>query len=573
MILNNELSKEKSPYLLQHKDNPVQWQRWQKAVFDLAKLLKKPVLVSVGYASCHWCHVMQHESFEDIETANLMNEKFINVKVDREERPDVDHVMQTCHQIYTQRPGGWPLTMFLDENGVPFMAGTYFPKEAKYGMPTFKEILTKVSDIYKTEHAAILIQGPKFKGFLNMRKSLVTKQELIPHLDKIVDQLDPEKAGFVGAPKFPMLYIYNSILYFYKKTKNEKYLKALELLLNKICSQGIYDHVEGGIARYSTDDQWLVPHFEKMLYDNVQFIQILADYLTIKKDDYFLNKLDQTIQFFLKNFKLPNNLLGSALDADSDGEEGKYYIYHYEEIKNISNISNYFEISEQGNWEGKIILKEIKDKTIVPNIIIDQLKKIRQIRNKPFFDDKTQLDLNVFFVSALLKANKILPKYLDEAKTIFKAIENHFFAKNPFHSYSPTDVFIEDYSYSIQCLMDLYDETLLIDYKLKAREYATKAIELFYDREKKFFQKNKILTNDLFVPAFDIADHNIPNGNSVMLINFLRIGFLKQAKELYESMQGYVNMYSSNMASFLKAIDIYEDTISKPGCTEEGCTI
>ncbi len=573
MILNNELSKEKSPYLLQHKDNPVQWQRWQKAVFDLAKLLKKPVLVSVGYASCHWCHVMQHESFEDIETANLMNEKFINVKVDREERPDVDHVMQTCHQIYTQRPGGWPLTMFLDENGVPFMAGTYFPKEAKYGMPTFKEILTKVSDIYKTEHAAILIQGPKFKGFLNMRKSLVTKQELIPHLDKIVDQLDPEKAGFVGAPKFPMLYIYNSILYFYKKTKNEKYLKALELLLNKICSQGIYDHVEGGIARYSTDDQWLVPHFEKMLYDNVQFIQILADYLTIKKDDYFLNKLDQTIQFFLKNFKLPNNLLGSALDADSDGEEGKYYVYHYEEIKNISNISNYFEISEQGNWEGKIILKEIKDKTIVPNIIIDQLKKIRQTRNKPFFDDKTQLDLNVFFVSALLKANKILPKYLDEAKTIFKAIENHFFAKNPFHSYSPTDVFIEDYSYSIQCLMDLYDETLLIDYKLKAREYATKAIELFYDREKKFFQKNKILTNDLFVPAFDIADHNIPNGNSVMLINFLRIGFLKQAKELYESMQGYVNMYSSNMASFLKAIDIYEDTISKPGCTEEGCTI
>ena len=573
MILNNELSKEKSPYLLQHKDNPVQWQRWQKAVFDLAKLLKKPVLVSVGYASCHWCHVMQHESFEDIETANLMNEKFINVKVDREERPDVDHVMQTCHQIYTQRPGGWPLTMFLDENGVPFMAGTYFPKEAKYGMPTFREILTKVSDIYKTEHAAILIQGPKFKGFLNMRKSLVTKQELIPHLDKIIDQLDPEKAGFVGAPKFPMLYIYNSILYFYKKTKNEKYLKALELLLNKICSQGIYDHVEGGIARYSTDDQWLVPHFEKMLYDNVQFIQILADYLTIKKDDYFLNKLDQTIQFFLKNFKLPNNLLGSALDADSDGEEGKYYVYHYEEIKNISNISNYFEISEQGNWEGKIILKEIKDKTIVPNIIIDQLKKIRQTRNKPFFDDKTQLDLNVFFVSALLKANKILPKYLDEAKTIFKAIENHFFAKNPFHSYSPTDVFIEDYSYSIQCLMDLYDETLLIDYKLKAREYATKAIELFYDREKKFFQKNKILTNDLFVPAFDIADHNIPNGNSVMLINFLRIGFLKQAKELYESMQGYVNMYSSNMASFLKAIDIYEDTISKPGCTEEGCTI
>ncbi len=573
MILNNELSKEKSPYLLQHKDNPVQWQRWQKAVFDLAKLLKKPVLVSVGYASCHWCHVMQHESFEDIETANLMNEKFINVKVDREERPDVDHVMQTCHQIYTQRPGGWPLTMFLDENGVPFMAGTYFPKEAKYGMPTFREILTKVSDIYKTEHAAILIQGPKFKGFLNMRKSLVTKQELIPHLDKIIDQLDPEKAGFVGAPKFPMLYIYNSILYFYKKTKNEKYLKALELLLNKICSQGIYDHVEGGIARYSTDDQWLVPHFEKMLYDNVQFIQILADYLTIKKDDYFLNKLDQTIQFFLKNFKLPNNLLGSALDADSDGEEGKYYVYHYEEIKNISNISDYFEISEQGNWEGKIILKEIKDKTIVPNIIIDQLKKIRQTRNKPFFDDKTQLDLNVFFVSALLKANKILPKYLDEAKTIFKAIENHFFAKNPFHSYSPTDVFIEDYSYSIQCLMDLYDETLLIDYKLKAREYATKAIELFYDREKKFFQKNKILTNDLFVPAFDIADHNIPNGNSVMLINFLRIGFLKQAKELYESMQGYVNMYSSNMASFLKAIDIYEDTISKPGCTEEGCTI
>ncbi|MFM7672945.1 MAG: thioredoxin domain-containing protein, partial [Candidatus Fonsibacter sp.] len=258
LSLSNVLSRSKSPYLLQHRNNPVHWQLWDRSIFELSKKYNKPILLSVGYASCHWCHVMAHESFEDLETSVLMNQNFINVKVDREERPDVDFIFQTCHQIFNHR-GGWPLTMFLDENGYPFMAGTYFPKEEKYGMPPFKDVLKQVSEIYSTDKSTILQQGPKFKEYLTIPKSSVTKQNLDSFIDRFISELDSTKGGFKGAPKFPILYIYDSIFHFYKKNKSPEYLKAVDLILYQLCSQGIYDQVEGGIARYSVDDQWLVP--------------------------------------------------------------------------------------------------------------------------------------------------------------------------------------------------------------------------------------------------------------------------------------------------------------------------
>ena len=298
--MKNELANNPSSYLQQHKNNPVHWQVWSKKVLELAKKEKKPILLSVGYASCHWCHVMAHESFEDIETADLMNKYFINIKVDREERPDLDFVFQSSFQLFNQTSGGWPLTMFLDENAVPFMGGTYFPKISTNGLPAFKEVLEKVGNIYVEQKEKIKNQSHVIKTNLELRKNSVLNQDLEPIMNLVLDNLDGINGGYKGAPKFPMFNIFESFLYFYNKTKNEKYLNPVALILKKICSQGIYDHVEGGVSRYTVDENWLIPHFEKMLYDNAQLVSILSKYYKIEKSDYFKKKLFKQYCTYLK---------------------------------------------------------------------------------------------------------------------------------------------------------------------------------------------------------------------------------------------------------------------------------
>jgi uncharacterized protein YyaL (SSP411 family) len=370
-LKKNNLAADPSPYLQQHKDNPVNWQVWNKEVLNIAKQNKKPILLSIGYASCHWCHVMAHESFEDKETSKLMNDNFINIKVDREERPDIDFVFQSSFQLFNNSSGGWPLTMFLDENGVPFMAGTYFPKISQHGLPSFKDVLESVHKVYNEQREKILQQSGLITKNLSLGKNPVVKQDLLPFIDSIIINLDEKKGGYKGAPKFPLFNIYQTLLYFYNKSQNEKYLEPVSIILKQLCTRGIYDQVEGGLCRYATDENWTIPHFEKMLYDNAQFISLLCDYFTVTKDKYFLNKISQTVYFIEEQFKnKEDGLLGSAYDADSDGEEGKYYTFNYEEIKNIKSINEYFDIKPEGNWEGKIILEEIRP----PNqSILDQL--------------------------------------------------------------------------------------------------------------------------------------------------------------------------------------------------------
>ena len=341
-INENILSSNSSPYLQQHKDNPVNWQIWSKEVLEFSKKNKKPILLSIGYASCHWCHVMAHESFEDNETASLMNKLFVNIKVDREERPDLDFIFQSSFQLLNQSGGGWPLTMFLDENGVPFMGGTYFPKEAKHGLPSFKEVLQKVSDAYKDQRDKIIVQKDLIIRNLNLKKNSVLSQDLKPIIETSLSYLDPIKGGFKGAPKFPTFNLFETLFYFYNTSNDLKYLKPVELIIKQLCSKGIYDHVEGGIARYTVDEDWIIPHFEKMLYDNTQFILLLSKYCKVNRDNYFKYKLEQTIEFLKKNFINKDGYMGSAYDADSDEEEGKYYVYNYEEIKNLPNIEKYY---------------------------------------------------------------------------------------------------------------------------------------------------------------------------------------------------------------------------------------
>ena len=327
----NNLNKDPSPYLQQHKNNPVHWQTWTKETLEYAKKEKKPILLSIGYASCHWCHVMAHESFEDEDTASLMNQYFINIKVDREERPDIDFVFQSSYQLFNQSGGGWPLTMFLDENAVPFMGGTYFPKIKNDNMPSFKMVLEKVNDAYKENRTKIIDQVQLIIRSLELKKSSVIKQDLELILDQVLNNLDEVKGGYKGAPKFPLFNIFDTFLYFYNKTKKNKFLKPVELVLKQLCSKGIYDHVEGGISRYTVDENWLVPHFEKMLYDNSQFVSLLSKYLKINSDNYFKDKTIQTISYINKDFATSDfNLIGSAYDADSDGEEGKYHTFQFE---------------------------------------------------------------------------------------------------------------------------------------------------------------------------------------------------------------------------------------------------
>jgi len=573
MELINNLHLESSPYLQQHKDNPVHWQTWNKDMLNFAKVNKKPILLSVGYSSCHWCHVMAHESFEDIETANLMNKYFLNIKVDREERPDIDYIYQSSYQLFNQSGGGWPLTMFLDENAIPFMAGTYFPKITSHGLPSFKEVITKVGETYIQQREDIIKQSHIISESLELKKSLVLNQDLESILSSINLSLDEVKGGYKGSPKFPIFNIYDVLLYFFNKTKKKDYLKPVQLILKQLCSQGIYDHVDGGISRYTVDENWLIPHFEKMLYDNAQFILLLSNYLKLEKNEYFEKKVIQTADFINKNFvNLENKLLGSAYDADSDSEEGKYYVFSYEELEKIKDIKQYFEVKSEGNWENKIILKEIKTP---PETIVLELKKIRKRKNKPFFDNKIQLDLNCLWVSALISAEQILPNnnYLKIAETYYKNLEKFFFNKEKLqHTMLKPEVFLEDYAYSIAMLLDLYDQTLKPDYLFRAKKLCKKTIELFYVKEKLIFQKNIVITNELFHKPIDISDGNIPNGNSIMLLNFSRLKMVNEATELSNSLNGYLNVYKSLMASALKSIDYFNQTNTNKKCKEDGCS-
>ena len=571
-ISENVLSDDLSPYLRQHKDNPVNWQIWSKEILEFSKKNKKPILLSIGYASCHWCHVMAHESFEDIETANLMNKLFINIKVDREERPDLDFIFQSSFQLFNQTGGGWPLTMFLDENGVPFMGGTYFPKEAKNGLPSFKEVLQKVSEAYKDQREKIINQKDLIIKNLDLKKNSVLNQDLVPIVEMSLNNLDPVKGGYKGAPKFPTFNLFETLIYFYNTTNDTKYLRPVELIIKQLCSRGIYDHVEGGIARYTVDEDWVIPHFEKMLYDNAQFILLLSKYCKINSEKYFKEKLEQTINFLKKNFLNKEGFLGSAYDADSEGEEGKYYVYSYSEIKEIENIEKYFEIKPEGNWEGKIILIEKEKPT---EIILNKLLQIRSKRTKPFFDEKTQLDLNCLMISALIAANEIMPNkgYLKLAEEFFSKIEIKYVEDKIHHSFSKETVFIEDYAFLINALNDLYDKTMNFKYKDLAKKLTLESIKKFYLNEKNIFQKNPKNNDDIFFKPIDIGDNTIPNGNAVMLINLVRLGMMDEAKKLSESLNGYLNIYKNHMMTAVRALDFFNNINLGKNCNEQGCKI
>ena len=585
--MSNQLKSEKSPYLKQHQNNPVNWLPWNKETLLKAKNEKKPIFLSVGYASCHWCHVMAHESFENKETAKIMNEKFVNIKVDREERPDLDFIFQKSLGILTGAQGGWPLSIFLDENAVPFTGGTYFPPHDMEGRPSFNKVLENVSKVYLENREKIIAQVSQMKMVFKElnQKNAVLKQDLEPLVEKILQYMDKENGGFQGAPKFPQFYIFDTILYFYFKNKKENFFSVVEKLLKNISSKGMYDHLEGGIARYTVDDKWIVPHFEKMLYDNILFVKILNNFVNHTNDTYFKEKLKQTINFINSDFKNKNNLLGSAYDADSEGAEGKYYIWKYNELENLlaSDLKLFkkkYEVTKEGNFEKSNILVEKKDINLNTDEK-DNIKKIeqkliesRKRRIKPFFDDKTQTDLNSFWIYSILHSSFIL-----DDKNIYNQAINYFnnlqaiLKNNIFHCYDKSrkeiDVFLEDYAYFSLLLASIYEINKDENSLKKCSKLLKEIWSFFYDEENNLLQKNIKNFNDLFVKPIDIIDNNIPNGNSIFLLvcnkifNITEDSFWKDKIEtLKKSYHSSINNSYSQMFSYIKVLDICDQNIT-----------
>ena len=583
----NQLKNEKSPYLKQHENNPVNWYAWNKHSLEKAKIDRKPIFLSVGYASCHWCHVMAHESFENIETAKILNDKFINIKVDREERPDLDTTFQKSLSILTGAQGGWPLSMFLDENGVPFTGGTYFPPNEMHGRPSFNQVLLNVSKVYSQNRQKIISQVSQLKAVFKdlNRKNAVLKQDMEPYAEKIIQYLDRENGGFKGAPKFPQFYIFQTLYYFFTTNKKKEFLYPVENLLIKISSKGIYDHLGGGIARYTVDEQWITPHFEKMLYDNIQYVILLTHYTSNFNSPYLKKKLKQTIEFINTEFKTNNDYLGSAYDADSEGIEGKFYIWKYSDLANLLKdkfeiIKKIYDISEKGNFEGFNILVEkenvklSKDELNDLELGKDILKNERNKRVKPFFDDKVQIDLNCYWLYSNLYASLVLNDEnlyratIKLTKGLISKLEN-----NIYHCYESTNkdniVFLEDYSYISLLLITLYElenDQQSLDL---CKKIMNNAWDLFFNNNYQLLQKNVIKNNDLFVNPIDITDNNIPNGNSIYLNVCNKLKNITNENEwqkkidiLSKTFHSYINYNFSQMFSFIKVLDLCEKNLT-----------
>jgi len=472
--------------------------------------------------------------------------------------------------------------MFLDENGVPFSGGTYFPPKEMYGRPSFANILNQISEFYGKNRDKVIQQASQIKDVFqkDQKKSSVIGQNLNPHLEAMLNYIDFEWGGFQGSPKFPQFYVFESFLHFYKKNKNKKFYDAVKILLNNVCSRGLYDHLLGGIARYSTDDRWIAPHFEKMLYDNILFINLLGQFYLQEPNEYYKEKLIQTVEFINNSFKNKENLLGSAYDADSEGVEGKHYVWDDKELrsaleKDYNLFAKYYDISENGNWEGKNILieksiKPTKEENEKLKKIKNKLLGIREKRPKPFFDDKTQIDLNAYWISTLIFVAEVFDK--EEWKKL--SLSNYNLIKNLtkdeiYHCYKDKDgvkVFLDDYAYLAQLMINFYETTGEINYLDDAKQIVQQTWDLFYDKENKILQKNPIKQNDLFVPPLDINDSNIPNGNSVFLLNCKKLEAITNdtkwqgmTKELIQSFHSFLNLKSTQMVSYIKNLDMCEE--------------
>ncbi len=557
---SNKLIHESSPYLLQHAHNPVDWNPWGEEALNRAKQESKPILVSIGYSACHWCHVMEKESFEDEATAKIMNEHFINIKIDREERPDLDHIYMDAVQAISGS-GGWPLNVFLTPECKPFYGGTYFPPVKAYNKSSWQDVLLGVSQAFKerrneieaqaenlTEH---LLQANSFGLTTAQPDTLFTKEKLEEAFQNIMKSADKEWGGFGKAPKFPQTSGIKFLLRYYYLFGNKNALNQSLLSLDKMIDGGIYDQVGGGFARYSTDTEWLVPHFEKMLYDNALLVSVLSEAYQLTKQDRYRQVIEETIQFVQRELMYDDGGFYSALDADSEGEEGKFYVWQYAEVKEILKddaeiFCDFFDITPNGNWEGNNILRRKKgevDFCTEKNISIVNLKKIiqsgkekllakRSERIRPQLDDKILLSWNCLMNAALSQAfaatgnhhyRQLAIKNMQFLLKSFSGKEQKDFFHTCTKGVAKHPAFLDDYAYLIQALIQLQEITCDKGYLNKAKELTEYAVENFIEEETGFFFYTSSGQSDILLRKKEVYDGAQPSGNSIMADNLYRL--------------------------------------------------
>ena len=565
----NRLIKETSPYLLQHAHNPVEWYPWGEEALAKARAEDKIILVSIGYSACHWCHVMERESFENESVAALMNAHFISIKVDREERPDLDHIYMDAVQAMSGS-GGWPLNVFLTPQAKPFFGGTYFPPEKAYNRSSWTEVLHSIILAWKERKNEIEAQAENLTDHLQKANSIAAfgntieknnGEELttIEHCDQmfstIMKSADTQWGGFGKAPKFPQTFTIQYLFRYHYFTGNKEALQQALLSIDKMLMGGIYDHIGGGLARYSTDSQWLAPHFEKMLYDNALLINILCDAYQISSHKKYENAIRKTISFVCDELLSEEGGFYAALDADSEGEEGKYYVWQKNEVDIILGIDAelfcaFFDITEYGNWEEKNILRNLQplgDFAAARGLVEEQfaetiqlcLKKLslqRKNRIKPSLDDKIILGWNALMLHSIAKAAVVLgePAYGKMAAANFIFLQKHFNnaadSIQLMHTYkngiSKYPAFLDDYAYLIAALLQLYKTSFTETYLLLAFDYCSYVIENFSDEESCFFYYTHQDQKDVIVRKKEIYDGATPSGNSVMAENLLQLSIV-----------------------------------------------
>lgn len=531
----NHLKNEHSPYLQQHADNPVDWYPWGDEAFAKAKKENKAIFLSIGYSSCHWCHVMEHESFEDETTAAILNKHFIAIKVDREERPDIDKHFQEVYQLMNQRPGGWPTSIFLTQEQKPFYSATYIPPEPRYGMMSFSSLLEVIADKYKNEKLLLNEKADEILRFLDPKEDKIQATKLDQSIiNRVSDQakqlFDNQNGGFNKAPKFPQASTLDLLLDVYKITGDKETLNMALLSLSSMAKGGLRDLVEGGFCRYSTDNEWLVPHFEKMTYDNALLSEVYLKAYHVSGNDFYKEVAFETLDFMLEKMA-EEGLFYSASDADTEGEEGKYFVYTYEKAlksfekagipaKAHEKLAKALHISKEGNFEGKNIVR-VEDPTH-PDIpyyeeALEALRKRREKRLYPFIDKKVIVSWNAMMIKSLFKAARVDKTYLKPAiSSLDSLLQSMYINSELYHSTligkkPKIKAFLEDFAYLTDTLIEAYESTLNEVYLITATKLANNAIEKYFDKGKWKFSRGEFETNA------DIFDSSYPSSVSTML--------------------------------------------------------
>lgn len=556
----NLLIHETSPYLLQHAHNPVEWHPWNDETLAKARRENKLLLISIGYAACHWCHVMEHECFEDELVASVMNEHFICIKVDREERPDVDQIYMHAAHLITGR-GGWPLNAFALPDGKPFYAGTYFPKDNwLYVMEQITQLRDNQMD--KLQNTAQQItQGIRQIDTMTVPENSGKLQpadfDLI--FDKLVDHLDFEKGGEKKAPKFPMPVFWDYLLFYSHKSQQKEALSALEITLKQMAAGGIYDQIGGGFARYSTDEKWFAPHFEKMLYDNAQLVSLYAHAYQHSPNELYKQVIAETLEFVNRELSHPNGGFYSSLDADSEGVEGKYYIWKYEDLKSVlgkdaDDFADHFHITPEGNWEhGSSILYYLPTTYVLDKKFTESKRKLLEAREKrihPGLDDKILTSWNALMLKAYLDAYCALheDEYLQKALGNAHFIINHMLQpdgsllRNHKNGVSNIKALFDDYALTIQAFIKLYQVTFDEKYLMIAETLTTYVSLYFSDEKGILFYYTHLDENQLISRGIERNDNVIPASNSVMAGNLYLLGHLKGNKTYISRSEKMVNM-------------------------------